>query len=229
VQVWSKRRAAVASFDELVSAPWRDGINALCWPRRLAGDFDELLRRLAPERGVAEIDPERLARLRLSPAGRAAADQVLADRARLEALGCDPVVNGIAGYPRDARGWAVAADVCSFHVDRAPIAVDTWLCTYAGAPTEGLDPDDAARRIDDPAVRASLAATHAALGAPGSFDDFLREESLDLHYAPTADGLGYSFGVGNLWRVAVAWPGCPVPACVHRAPDHPSPRLLLIG
>ena len=40
------------------------------------------------------------------------------------------------------------------------------------------------------------------------------------------------FGLGNLWRLAVRHPGCPVPACIHRAPDTAPllpPRLLLIS
>jgi hypothetical protein len=42
----------------------------------------------------------------------------------------------------------------------------------------------------------------------------------------------YSFGTGNMWRIAIAWPGCPVPPCIHRAPESVAgapPRLLLIS
>ena len=59
----------------------------------------------------------------------------------------------------------------------------------------------------------------------------MREGSFDLHYAPVDGAQPYAFGVGALWRVAVQWPGCPVPPCVHRAPrtgPGDEPRLLLI-
>jgi hypothetical protein len=38
--------------------------------------------------------------------------------------------------------------------------------------------------------------------------------------------------VGNLWRIAIEYPGCLVPPCIHRAPatpSGPSQRLLLIS
>ena len=64
------------------------------------------------------------------------------------------------------------------------------------------------------------------------FRAWLSENFHDLHYVPVAQARPFSFGVGNLWRIAVAWPGCPVPACIHRAPeDLPGlpGRLLLIS
>ncbi len=44
--------------------------------------------------------------------------------------------------------------------------------------------------------------------------------------------ISVSFGLGNLWRIAVDYPGSPVPPCIHRAPiTRPGrpPRLLLIS
>jgi len=32
----------VGSFDELVSTPFSGAVNALCWPRTLAGDFVQI-------------------------------------------------------------------------------------------------------------------------------------------------------------------------------------------
>ena len=61
--------------------------------------------------------------------------------------------------------------------------------------------------------------------------DGLRDACYDLHYAPTPGAQPFSCGIGHLWRIAVDWPGSPVPPCIHRAPDtHPEdpPRLLLI-
>lgn len=234
------RRATVPTFAELASRPFDHGVNALCWPRTLTGDFGEVARLLAPPQtgmssddgppdGVRVIAPEDLAALDLSPAGRVAADHMLDDLRRLDALGLAPVLNCITHYPRDERGLAVATDVMSFHVDRSPVEVDTWLCTYHGAPSEGLDPDAAVRRVDLPAVRAALLRDY---GGPDDerFAEYLSEHSFDLHYAAVAGAEPFSFGVGHLWRIAVLWPGSRVPPCIHRAPPTPgdTPRLLLI-
>ena len=42
----------VQSFEELMSTPFAEGINALCWERELEGDFSEIVRLL----GAAEIE-----------------------------------------------------------------------------------------------------------------------------------------------------------------------------
>ena len=223
------RRAVVGSFADLVHRPLVDGINALCWPRSLAGDFGEVARLLAPNDGVVTVDVDALRDLCLSPAGRVAADVLREDVRRLDELGRDPVLNCIATYPRDERGLAIATDVLSFHVDRAPVEVDTWLCTYWGKSSEGLDNDDARRLIDAPAIRDAL--FKECGGDDADFVDFVREGNFDLHYGALEDARPFSFGVGHLWRIAVLWPGCPVPPCVHRAPaaaPGDEPRLLLI-
>jgi hypothetical protein len=64
------------------------------------------------------------------------------------------------------------------------------------------------------------------------FREALREHCFDLHYLPMPKAQPYSFGVGNLWRIAVDWPGSLVPPCIHRAPETlpgEPPRLLLIS
>ena len=226
----TKHRAAVHSLADLVSRPFGAGINALCWPRTLAGDFAEVARLLAPREGVVVVAAATLRALCLSPAGRAAAAAMLEDLSLLDALGHDPVLNCITSYPRDERGLPLVTDVMSFHADRAPVAVDTWLCTYQGKSSEGLDNDDARRLIDSPEIRAALLKEYAGEDDDG-FAEFIREGSFDLHYAAVGNAQPFSFGVGNLWRIAVAWPGCPVPPCVHRAPPTVAgdePRLLLI-
>ena len=224
------RTVVVDSFAALASHPWRDGRNALCWPRTLDGDFGAIARLLAPHEGVATVAPETLAELPLDTAGRVAAAVLLDDLHRLEALGREPVLNCIASYPRDERGLAIATDVMSFHADRAPVAVDTWLCTYWGRSTEGLDNDEARRLIEDPAIRTALLQHHGGADDE-AFATFVREGSFDLHHAALPDARPYSFGRGHLWRIAVDWPGCPVPPCLHRAPETlvgDDPRLLLI-
>jgi hypothetical protein len=223
------RVRTVASFAELVAAPWADGVNALCWPRALPGDFGEVVARLGAGEGIVALDVERLRALPLSPAGRLAVDVMLEDFLRLRERGLDPVLNCIHGYPRDPG--AVPTHVFSFHVDSAPFEADTWLCTYAGAPSEGLSNEEARRRADVPETRAALLQLYGGAEGEG-FEEFLRENCHDLHYAPLAGARPFSFGIGHLWRIACDWPDSPVPPCIHRAPDtRPGdpPRLLLIS
>lgn len=226
------RVRVVAGLAELVAARWRaDGVNALCWPRALPGDFGEVVARLGTGEGIVALDEERLKELPLSAAGRAAADAMLEDFRRLRAHGLDPALNCIHGYPRDEAAEAWPTDVFSFHADSAPFEADTWLCTYAGAPSEGLANEQARRRTEVPEARAALLRLHGG-GVGEAFEEFLRENCHDLHYVPAAGARPYSFGVGHLWRIACDWPGSPVPPCIHRAPDTrpgDAPRLLLIS
>jgi hypothetical protein len=221
----------VRGFPELVNTPFADGVNALCWPRTPGGDFGEIVDRLGDGDDITTVDESRLSALPVSAAGRTAIDLLLADLRRLREHGRDPVLNRIARYPRDERPGPVPTDVFSFHADSAPVETDTWLCTYHGAPSEGLRNDEARRRVDIAATRAELL---AAFGADDD-DDFrayLRENCYDLHYAAVPEARPFSFGAGHLWRIAVDWPGSPVPPCIHRAPaTRPGdpPRLLLIS
>ena len=221
----------VRSFDELATLPFAEGVNALCWPRTLTGDFAEIVASLGRVEGILTLDTARLASLPLSPSGRAAADILLADAQRLRSHGLSPELNCLAAYPRDDAPGPVPLDVYSFHADSATVETDTWLCTYFGAPSEALRNEDARRCIDLPPTRAALLAEYG-----GRDDtDFLRwlhEHCYDLHYAPLPHAQPFSFGVGHLWRIAVDYPGSPVPPCIHRAPATPPgqpPRLLLIS
>ncbi len=221
----------VGSFEELVSARFAGEINALCWPRTLPGDFRELVGKLHAEAGITTIDDDDLRALDLSADGAAARAMLLEDQALLRGRALDPTLDCIVGYPRDATAGPVVTDVYSFHADRAPVEADTWLCTYTGACSEGLANEQAIRRIDDAATRASLLASYGGRDGAG-FTDWLASNSYDLHYAPRAGAEPYAFGQGNLWRIAIDWPGCPVPPCIHRAPQTPPgapARLLLIS
>ena len=64
------------------------------------------------------------------------------------------------------------------------------------------------------------------------FLEYLTENFYDLHYASLPRAQPFSFGVGNLWRIAIEHPDSRVPPCVHRAPltlpGQPA-RLLLIS
>lgn len=220
----------VGSFDELVRTPFTAGVNALCWPRSLPGNFGEIVKALHNDDDIAALSDDRLRGLSLSPHGRMAVDCMLDDLQRLQDRGIDPALNCINGYPRDEASSPVRTDVFSFHADSAPVEADTWLCTYYGSPSEGIAPEAVQRRIDVPETRAKLLALFGGED-DAAFQEFLSENCYDLHYAPRAEARPYSFGLGNLWRIATDWPGSPVPPCIHRAPTTVpgEPRLLLIS
>jgi hypothetical protein len=220
----------VDSFQELINTRFAEGVNALCWPRTLPGDFHEVVQLLAIHGGITTLDEARLKALPVSAVGRVAINAMLEDLRLLREQDLDPVLNCIHGYPRDEQPGPVPTDVFSFHVDRAPVETDTWLCTYHGPPSEGLRNDEAHRRVDIPATRAELLRRHGGTD-DDRFREYLSENCYDLHYAPVAEARPFSFGVGNLWRIAVDWPGSPVPPCIHRAPETvaDAPRLLLIS
>lgn len=223
----------VNNFHELATTPFAEGVNALCWPRTLAGDFGEVVAQLSDRLGdgIAVIDEARLFGLKLSAAGGAAVAILLEDQRLLRELGLDPSLNCIGGYPQDATSGPVATDVFSFHADSAPVCTDTWLCTYHGSASEGLRNEEARRRVDVPETRAELLKLFGG-DDDGGFREFLAENCYDLHYAALPLARPFGFGVGNLWRIAVDWPGSPVPPCIHRAPatvHGDPPRLLLIS
>jgi len=225
------RIQVVASFQALVATPFSDGLNALCWPRPLVGDFGEVVEKLGAGEGIVTLDEARLRPLPVSAAGRKAIEMLLEDLGRLRERALDPVLNCIHGYPCDEHPGPVATDVFSFHVDRAPVEAETWLCTYHGPASEGLRNDEARRRVELPETRAALLALHGGADDE-TFREFLAEHSYDLHFAPFPEAQPFSFGLGNLWRIAVEWPGSAVPPCIHRAPATPPgtpPRLLLIS
>jgi hypothetical protein len=202
----------VKSFHELVSTPFADGVNALCWPRTLPGNFSEVVELLAVSEGITTLDDARLNSLPVSAAGRVAIDILIEDQRLLRERDLAPVLNCINGYPRDENPGPVPTDVFSFHTDSATVETDTYLCTYHGPASEGLRNDEAQRRVDIP--------------------ETLKENCYDLHYSPVPSAQPFSFGVGNLWRIAVDYPGSPVPPCIHRAPETlpgQPPRLLLIS
>lgn len=221
----------VPGFEELITTPLAGGVNALCWERTLPGDFAEVVALLGPGQGIVTLDEARLTALPASAAGRTAIAILLEDQRLLRERDLDPVLNCVHDYTRDDGPGPVRTDVFSFHVDRAPVETDTWLCTYHGAASEGLRNEEARRRVDLPEIRAELLRCFGGKDGTG-FQEYLSERCYDLHYAPAATARPFPFGVGNLWRIATDWPGSPVPPCIHRAPEpRPGdpPRLLLIS
>lgn len=225
------RIKVVNSFHELVTTRFESGINALCWERTLPGDFSEVVEQLGVSEGIVTLDESRLLALPVSAAGRAAIDVLLEDQRLLRDHDLDPVLNCIRSYPRDEEPGPVPTDVFSFHADSATVETDTWLCTYHGPASEGLRNDQARRRVDIPETRAELLKLFGGHD-DDAFREYLADNCYDLHYAPAAHARPFGFGLGNLWRIAVDWPGSPVPPCIHRAPEtQPGqpPRLLLIS
>ena len=225
------RIKVVHSFDELVTTSFADGINALCWQRSLPGDFREVADRLEVGEGIVTLDELCLENLRLSEAGKVAREILLADQRLLRGFDLLPSLDCVHGSALEVTVEPIQTHVSSFHVDSATVAADTYLCTYAGATSEGLRNDQARRRVDIPEIRAELL---RLFGGPDGeeFLTFLNENCYDLHYAPLPYTRPFSFGLGNLWRLAIEYPGCPVPPCIHRAPltlPGDSARLLLIS
>jgi hypothetical protein len=221
----------VGSFEELVSTPFAGKVNALCWSRTLEGDFGEIVSALDVKTGISTITEERLDSLPLTAAGRIARETILKDLERLRALDLAPALDCVNGYEHDLNAGPVPTHVQSFHVDSATVPADTYLCTYAGRPSEGLPNEQAMRRVDIPETRAELLDIY---GGPDDedFREYLNENFFDLHYAPLPTARPFQFGVGNLWRIACEHAGSPVAPCIHRAPDTvpgESARLLLIS
>ncbi len=221
----------VGSFRELLETPFAAGMNALCWPRLLEGNFAEVVAALGEGEGIVPLDDSLLLGLPLSVEGSQAVQIMLTDRRRLAEAGLEPELNIIHHYPRDQTCGPITTDVLSFHVDSATAEADTWLCTYHGAPSEGLLNEEALLKADIPEIFTKLLEIYDSSNN-GSFPDFLAGNCYDLHYSPLPHAVPYSFGVGNLWRIATDWPGSPVLPCIHRAPETQlgdPVRLLLIS
>lgn len=224
------RIQVVRSFAELVSTPLMGELNALCWERTLPGDFREIVRALGPGEGIVPIEDARLRALPLSDAGRIARKILLADLEQLRAHDLLPSLDCVYSSRLDESG-PVPTDVSSYHVDSATVPADTYLCSYVETCSEGLRNDQALRKVDVPEIRAQLLQLYGG-NDDADFQEYLNDHYYDLHYAPLPGAQPFSFGLGNLWRIATEYPDSPVPPCIHRAPlTKPGmpPRLLLIS
>ena len=113
-----------------------------------------MVRKLGAGEGITALDEEMLEGLDANEAERVAIDVMLEDLRLLRERELDPVLNVIHGYPRDEGAGPVSTDVFSFHADSATVEAETWLCTYHGRPSEGLQNEEALRRVDVPETRA---------------------------------------------------------------------------
>jgi len=218
----------VINFQDLVSTPFYGEINAMCWGRNLIGDFAEIVEKLASDENIAAIEPAELLELQLSEQGQIAREILLNDLKLLKAHGASPTLNVIQYYDRDDSYPFFPTDVYSFHVDRSPIATDTFLCTYHGESSDILPNAQAEQKVLIPAIRNELKKLYG--GEDEGFEAFLTEHFFDLHYQAKPTAHPINLGIGHLWRLAVDYPESRVLPCVHRAPmEKPGEsRLLLI-
>jgi hypothetical protein len=218
----------VTNFQDLISTPFRGNRNALCWTRNLTGDFSEIVQKVELNENIRTLEEEELLELQLSEQGQLAREILLNDLKLLKAHGADPVLNVIRHYERDDLYSFFPTDVYSFHVDRSPIPVDTFLCTYYGDSSEILPNAQARQKVLIPEIRNELRKLYS--GPDDGFEAFLSEYFFDLHYEAMPGARPVSLGLGHLWRLATDHPENQSLPCVHRAPVEKSGqnRLLMI-
>jgi len=218
----------VENFQELVSTPYHGATNAICWNRKLPGDFAEIVNKVSLSENMAVLEQEELLELPLTEQGQIAREILLNDLKLLKAHGASPTLNLIRCYERDDAYPFFPTDVYSFHVDRSPVPTDTFLCTYYGEPSEILPNAQATQKVLVPEIRNELKKLYQ--GAPEGFESFLCEHFFDLHYQAIPGAHPLNLGLGNLWRLAIDHPGSEVLPCVHRAPKEKTGqyRLLMI-
>ena len=218
----------VTNFQDLVSTPFHGAINAICWTRKLTGDFAEIVNKSSLNENIAVLEPETLLELQLSEQGQHAREILLNDLNQLKAHAASLILNLVRCYERDDAYPFFPTDVYSFHVDRSPVPTDTFLCTYYGEPSELLPNAQAEQKVLVPEIRDELKKLYR--GAEEGFESFLSEHFFDLHYQAKLAARPVSLGIGHLWRLAIDHPGSEVPPCVHRAPKEKTGqhRLLMI-
>lgn len=218
----------VESFHDLVSLPFHGEMNAICWDRKLTGDFSEIVKKVALTENIMVLDKDTLLELQLSEQGQLAREIILNDMALLKAHGADPILNLIKYYETDETHPFFPTDVYSFHVDRSPIPTNTFLCTYYGESSEILPNFQAEQKVLVPEIREELKKLFH--GPEEEFESFLSEHFFDLHYRAKPNANPIRLGNGNLWRLAVDCAESNLLPCIHRAPKEKTGenRLLLI-
>lgn len=218
----------VLNFQDLVSTPYHGEVNAICWTRKLIGDFSEIVKKIELNKNIAVLDQEELLELQLSEQGQLARKILLSDLKILKAHGASPTLNLIKCYDRDDSYPFFPTDVYSFHVDKSPIPTDTFLCTYHGATSQILPNSQANQKVLAPEIRAELKKLYGA--SDEGFESFLSEYFFDLHYQAAQNTDPISLGLGHMCKLAVDHPESQVAPCIHRAPIEKTGenRLLLI-
>jgi hypothetical protein len=218
----------VTTFLELIHTDFKGETNALCWYRNLEGDFAAIVNQLQLKGNITEVDPKDLLALQLSEKGSIAREIILNDMQVLTDFGASPSLNLLKCYERDEEFDFISTDVYSYHVDRSPIATDTFLCTYHGAASDIIANTQAEQKILIPEIRKKLMELHH--GSAEELEDFLKDNYFDLHYQAKPNATPVNLGIGHLWRLAVDHPEQKVLPCIHRAPIEKEGeyRLLLI-
>jgi hypothetical protein len=108
----------VTNFQDLVSTPFYGKMNAICWNRKLVGDFAEIVKKVELSENIVTLDQEKLRELELSEQGQLAREILLNDLKTLEEYGAAPTLNIIKCYERDDSYTFFPTDVYSFHVGR---------------------------------------------------------------------------------------------------------------
>jgi len=218
----------VNNFQDFVSTEFHGIKNAICWRRKLEGDFSEIVKQLESQENIREIQEDELLELQLCEEGHHARDILIHDLKLMRDHGASPVLNVIRSYERDDSYAYFPTDVYSYHVNRSPVPVNTYLCTYYGASSDILPNAQAQKKILLPEIRAKLKKLYN--GVDDDFEAFLSEYFFDLHYQALPDAEPINLGLGHIWRLACDHPESKVPPCIHRAPHEPEgeARLLLI-
>ncbi len=218
----------VTNFHELISTPFSGEINAICWSRKLNGDFSEIVKKLTHNGNITTVEQEELQELKLSKQGQLAREILLSDLKAMEDHGASPILNVIKQYDTDDTFPFFPTDVYSFHIDRSPIPTETFLCTYFGESSEILPNSQAEKKVLIPEIRDELKKLYH--GKDEGFESFLSDQFFDLHYQAKPNALAMSLGIGHLCRLAVDHPESNVSPCIHRAPKEKfgQYRLLMI-
>lgn len=224
----SKQVIKVSTFSELINTAFEHEKNAICWHRDVDADFKEIVTKLKLKENITDVSGEELLSLNLSKEGAIARAIILNDIKLLTDFGASPSLNLIKNYERDQELDFITTDVYSYHIDRSPIATDTFLCTYYGSASDILPNNEVEQKILIPQIRQKLLAIYD--GSEPTFEEFLEAHFFDLHYQPKVNAKPINLGNGNLWKIAVDHPKQKALPCIHRAPieNEGDFRLLLI-